>query len=212
MTNEYAVFRQQVVALHAKGLNDGQIARQLKCHRWRVVTIRRALDLPRNWTLIPLTPAYYQKIRALHARGFKDAEICRRLGRPLSWHCQLCQIRKKLGLASNYQPLWKTLNLDQVRQLVQEGCSDMKIGQRLGVSSWVARRGRQELGLPPKRTPRRDDVTNEDICRLHAAGHNDGAIAQILNTSSKTIFDRRKSLGLPAIAKTFQRRPLEQKQ
>jgi CopG family transcriptional regulator, nickel-responsive regulator len=90
------------------------------------------------------------------------------------------------------------VNLDSFRRLYAEGLSDGGIGKALGISKFISRRVRSELGLAPNHKLRkRITVDPEEFKRLHAQGMTDGKIAEALGFSPQTAWKLRNKMGLP---------------
>ena len=82
--------------LHAKGLTDAEIARQLDAAYTSVNRVRRViLQLPANTRRGKNLTLKLGDIRALHAKGLVDREIAERLGCSIS---TVCAHRRRMGL------------------------------------------------------------------------------------------------------------------
>lgn len=72
--------RHHVQRLHAEGLTDGLIAKELRVSRTVVYNDRRALDLPENYYDGEAIEERRRRLVQLHAEGLNDREIGDRLG------------------------------------------------------------------------------------------------------------------------------------
>lgn len=88
----------KVKELHAKGLNDGEIARILNCSRSAIKHIRNRLGLKANCKPFHIITDEEKKIiRDLNEAGFNDREIAAILGVS---YTTVRRHRKRMGLPS----------------------------------------------------------------------------------------------------------------
>ena len=92
---------QQLIALHKKGLNDVEIARELGVRDSAIFSRRRKLGLKTHGRRLLFTD---QQLKELHEQGFNDYEIAEKLGVDRSW---VSKRRMRLGLKSNF-PRYRT--------------------------------------------------------------------------------------------------------
>jgi DNA-binding CsgD family transcriptional regulator len=161
----------EITRLHAEGLSDQMIARDMGMSRSRVAQLRRALGLapvekerrerPARHSRAPRSSAAADVAR-LHAEGLRDIEIAERLelnvnyvgnlrrgqGLPLIPAPQRESTRRRYGKRRDRRP--------DVAAAHADGLTDREIGERLGMSPSEVGRLRRELGLASHRpAPRR---------------------------------------------------------
>ena len=168
----------EVARLHAEGLMDVEIARQLGIARSTVGRLRRALGLETHRPVREDQPksggARAARLRELHAAGLTDQEIADQLG---STRTAVYQARTRAGLPINRvqltprKPRERSQRHDHtpaVAQLVTEGLTDSEIADRLTLSPSHVGTLRRRAGLPVNRSAR----TKWDQTQLQPHGTN----------------------------------------
>jgi DNA-binding NarL/FixJ family response regulator len=121
--------------LHAKGLNDEQIAKKIGCSKTTVRIRRNKLGLPINNKITVRTRKVYddtiRKIIEMNAKGLNDAQIAKAL--KLSERNVWSWRNKKLGLPTNApERKFGTFKTMQNDGLI-DGLTDKQVAEKLGV-------------------------------------------------------------------------------
>lgn len=161
----------EIARLHAEGLSDRMIARDVGLSRSRVAQLRRDLGLapveqerrerPARHPRAQRTSAAAEVAR-LHGEGLRDVEIAERLELNKNY---VGNLRRELGLplipAPARERKWHRYEKRRDRRpdvaaAHADGLTDRQIGERLGVSASEAGRLRRDLKLASHRpAPRR---------------------------------------------------------
>ncbi|GAG84505.1 unnamed protein product, partial [marine sediment metagenome] len=191
---------QQVIDLHAKGLNDTEIAERLGVGYSAVNSRRRKLGLK----IIKKVRAHKrlftdQQLINLHKRGLNDREIAKRLGVA---QMTVNIYRNRLGLKTQKRKSRRRLfNDQQLIALYNKGMTDKKIAGELGAGQTTVRKYRRRLGLKAHEQRPRRLFMDEQLKELYEKGLDDGEIAEKLGAARRTVNDRRRKLGLKQIQK-----------
>ena len=133
---------QQLIDLHAEGLNDREIAEKFGINRSTVGSRRRGLGIKAHNRRLSFTD---QQLIDLHAEGLNDREKAERLGVTRS----TVRVRRRdLGI----EPIRPHVGDHQhFLTLYEKGMTDPEIAERLGVKDGVVYNYRKKLGLKPVR-------------------------------------------------------------
>ncbi len=180
---------QQLIDLHAEGLDDRDIADRFNVTQSAVNSRRRNLGIERVKTDPPFTD---QQLIDLHSEGFNDREIADRVGVSRS---MVNNRRRKLGI-KRIKRVGRLFTDQQLIDLHAEGLNDREIGEKLGVGRVLVGQRRRELGI------KRIGVslfTDQQLIDLHSEGFNDREIADRFNVSQSAVNSRRRKLGIKRI-------------
>lgn len=158
--------------LHAAGLTDPAIARDMGVCKWTVGNWRLRLGLPANY-LRPWTAKQVGEFRAMLEAGMTVRAAAARLGRTAEAG-YAAVARHRLQGAAGYHDA--TARVGLARGLFRQGCTAAEVARRLGVSGTAARKYRKRLEgeVRKKRRalpgPACDDVWCERVGTAWAVG------------------------------------------
>jgi FixJ family two-component response regulator len=136
---------QQLIALHKKGMNDVEIARELGVNDSTVFYHRKKIGLESNY--IPMVN--YHQFIVLYEKGLNDREIAEELDVPKD---AVKYRRRRIGLKAHGR---KRLFTDQqLIDLHDEGLNDTEKAERLGASKGAVFYHGKRLGLKSIRAHR----------------------------------------------------------
>lgn len=117
---------EQVVALHATGLTDTQIATRMGLERYQVAASRRHKSLPPN-VATQDGPTIPEQVRELYNQGLRDREIAARINRH---YRHVAGIRRKLGLPRHFNARFDSW--PEVIAMHEQGKSVREIADHFG--------------------------------------------------------------------------------
>lgn len=193
----------EALRLWGEGKTDREIAEALGVTRSGVGNWRVRNGLPCNEDRCgPKTLWDMELARRLYDEDATDSEIADAVG--LSRQA-VARWRKQNGLPSKHQPVGSaralSVDLDELRRLHAEGCSDAEIAERLGFGrAWIGEL-RMRLNLPAnRRMPGESErqARYQKMMELYQQGLEDAEIARKVFVQTPSVFSWRKRNGLPA--------------
>ena len=126
------------------GMNDREIAREVKASEYVVGDWRRKQGLPVNRKPKPVYD--WDKAEELYKQGRTDKEIAAALGcsEQSVWNW-----RNRKGIVSNQFKALKRIDYQKAMALYMEGLNDGQIAERVGAHKETILRWREKEGLPP---------------------------------------------------------------
>lgn len=190
---------EKIAYLYKRGLNDTEIAREMKCAPSKISDWRKQQNLKSNTTRSSRISFDTDKAQELYHKGWSDGEIGRALG------CSSDTVRlwrKKSNLeARRHGGTSPTINWEYGRQLYDSGHSDTEMSALLKCRIETVRQWRVRNNLPVNVSEtRKTHLTKaqlELIRSLHTRGLLDTEIAVILGCGSDTIYKKRRAWDLP---------------
>ena len=193
----------QMMDLWWQGKTDAEISLAVGISRAAVCSWRRrnSLDLNPGQRGKPIR--WDQEVAMdLYKAGASDSQIGRAVGvnsgAIFSW-------RRKHGLPANKfcstPPVRKrTVDLERLRQLYDQGMPDVAIAEELKISRHYVAKLRQKLGLPARQKHAALLERGQKMLSLYEQGMSDGQIAVEIGVCTETVRSWRRRSGLPSHA------------